>query len=679
MAKQKSKRANVNDGAHVSALHSVRTFLIIIMILICAVPMFISVLISYNSSMNESLTDAESINLKKAQVVTGEYMGEVNQMMTAMKAIASNGYLVDYMQAAPEARDDAKMQAWLAAVEDTLQGENSIVVTGVDGQQLVRSSGKLNNIADRDYFQYAIQGNSFVSDVYASKSDGLATIFIITPIYGDGGNVLGTVMRSYKLEFLHDFLASAVDADQGEEAFILDRAGQLIGHSAFDIDVENLQDFSAMEAFTSTDANGSFIGENEGQKLIMSYQKEDTTGWTVVTAADYNTVMAPAMRSVQMIVIIGLCLVAAAIVVSVIFANSITTPLKLVNHTINKLADGEFAPISKFAHRKDEFGMMIRNTNSVIDKLHSIVESIKQSTFSVNNSSEDLADTANQISQTSEDVANAVTEIATGASQQADEIQNVTMSVGDIEEATGSVQNSTYDLSELAKRMQQASNESAKSLEELQNSSHIMSENIREITEKIGATSKAVESINEKVEGISSIASQTNLLSLNASIEAARAGEFGRGFAVVAEEIGKLAEDSNVMADEIRREMDLLLKQSQAAVEMAADVQRGNEEQTVVLSNTVDSVKSMLGDISSTVGSAKSIEDNAGTCVNANNVVSDAMSSLSAISEENAASCEETSASMQELSATVATLATSADSLKGIADKLNEEIAFFKN
>jgi methyl-accepting chemotaxis protein len=132
------------------------------------------------------------------------------------------------------------------------------------------------------------------------------------------------------------------------------------------------------------------------------------------------------------------------------------------------------------------------------------------------------------------------------------------------------------------------------------------------------------------------------------------------------------------MADEIRVEMDVLLQESQAAVDMALDVQKGNEKQEEVLTVTVDSVRTMIDDISSTVSSAKNIEENTATCVNANNVVADAMNSLSAISEENAASSEETGASMEELSATVTTLASSADSLKIVADKLKEEISFFK-
>jgi methyl-accepting chemotaxis protein len=133
------------------------------------------------------------------------------------------------------------------------------------------------------------------------------------------------------------------------------------------------------------------------------------------------------------------------------------------------------------------------------------------------------------------------------------------------------------------------------------------------------------------------------------------------------------------MADDIRKEMDILLEQSRAAVQAAEDVRQGNQDQQIALGETLNAVNGMLGDISSTVGGVQLISQGADTCESSKNAVVDTMSALSAISEENAASSEETGASMQELSATVTTLAGSANNLKEIAEQLNNEMEFFKS
>ena len=343
------------------------------------------------------------------------------------------------------------------------------------------------------------------------------------------------------------------------------------------------------------------------------------------------------------------------------------------------LANGEFVKVDEAKVGKDEVGQIIRNSNYLVDTLQGIISDIKNIVNTVNSSATELAETAEQISQTTDGISDAVQGISTGAVQQAEEIQNANINVERISDAVSKVRENTNSLEQTAANMNTESQGAVEELGKLRQSASDMSSRITEITDRINATSMAVSNINDKVAAITSIASQTNLLALNASIEAARAGDMGRGFAVVAEEIGKLADDSARSADEIRKEMEKLLGESGQAVKTAKEVQSTNEAQQSVINHTVDSIDVLIGAIGTTVSGVDSINESALQSEQAREVVVDVMSSLSAISEENAASTEETGAAMEELNANINILAQSAEALQGLARQLAEDIAFFKN
>ena len=677
MAK-KEKKVKASSG-QISFKDSIKTKLIGIMILVAAVPLIIAVIISYNTSTSKAKNDAlNNLNVTGKYVET-KFAETVMENLIALETFATAPSTINYIQTygSPEQPIPTEvMLAHMDAINEKINDDNkSIILSITSGDQLIRTDRKdPTNISDRAYFQQAIStGKPAVSNVVVSKAAGNRVTIICVPIYGEDGSIIGTIQRSFDLNNLHKFLAENVS-----DAYIADYNGMMAAHAQFEISPEEEYDLSSYPFMTSTDTSGMFEQDYNGEKTYTTWFKEPTTGYFVAVSQKESDIMAEAIRSAMIVVIIGVVLVIVAVIISLIMAKSFTDPVKAVSDSLVALSDGRFVMVEKFDARKDEFGAISKATNSVIQKLDDIVTSIKRSASDVGNSSEELSDMANQISQTAEDVSNAVQEIASGATQQADEIQNASENVGKIGEAVGDVQNSTGSLSDLAGKMKEASEVSSKSLTSLQESSAEMTAKIDDIASTIQATKDAVNTISEKVEGITSIATQTNLLSLNASIEAARAGEAGKGFAVVAEEIGKLADDSKDMADDIRKEMEVLLQQSEAAVAAADEVKKGNSDQQIALGETLDAVNGMLTDISSTVGGVQQISEGADTCETSKNAVVDTMSALSAISEENAASSEETGASMQELSATVTTLAGSANNLKDIAEKLNKDMEFFK-
>jgi len=673
----KTEVKNKNNNS-IKFTDSIKTKLVAVMLLTAAVPLIVSLVVSYISSTSKAESDAQENLQWQANYIESEFSAIIENNITSMQTLACSPATKMYLSEGGNDSLEADMLAQLEAINDIFDDGNVTIITSSAGKQLLRTDGNtLDDASGSEDFETAIQGQIYISNAMASKSTGEMIMTIIVPVYDfDNNNVIGLVQRNYALAAVHDFLAENAD-----DAFVVDRDAVIAAHAQFTISAEDEPKSVEGDAFmTSNDSSGFYevVNHSDNSKSYLAYVREPISGYTVAVSFNKADVMASAQRSATVVIIIGVILLIIAVIISIIMAKAFTSPITDINKSLSDLSEGRFTNITSNIGRKDEFGHMIDNTNSVITTLGSIVSKIKESASSVGTSSEELADMSKQISQTADDVSTAVQEIATGATQQADEIQNASENVGQIGDAVSDVQNSTNNLSELANKMKEASEISSKSLASLQDSSAEMTEKIDEISRTIGSTQNAVNNISDKVEGITSIATQTNLLSLNASIEAARAGEAGKGFAVVAEEIGKLAEDSKQMADEIKTEMETLLQQSNAAVKAAEDVRQGNSDQQIALGETLQSVNGMLEDIRSTVDGVQLITEGANTCDNSKNAVVDTMSALSAISEENAASSEETGASMEELSATVTTLAGAASDLNEIAEELNKEMEFFK-
>lgn len=408
---------------------------------------------------------------------------------------------------------------------------------------------------------------------------------------------------------------------------------------------------------------------------------KDNTPVGMVFAGKSQTNVSKEINSIlSFIAVMALVISVICGIIIAIFAQTISKRLTTGVNALEHISDGDLLVElnESYANGKDETADIVRAVIKLKNTIGDIVGQIIADSSHVHLSATQLKAGAVTASDSIQQVEHAMEEVAQAATAQADDTQNATNEVFTMGERIDEINSDVQRLNENSDKMEHNGLLARDTLKELENINTEVQNSIDTIYAQTNTTNESAQKISEAISLITSIAEETNLLSLNASIEAARAGEQGRGFAVVASQIQKLAEQSNISAQQINQCTQSLMEDSQNAVVTMDGVKETIARQCAMVEKTDQVFHQVLEGIEASRSDVSKISDSTKALEVSKTSITDIIQSLSAASEEYAASTEETSSAATQVSSIVQDITDSAADMQQLAAELKDSVDYFK-
>lgn len=531
-----------------------------------------------------------------------------------------------------------------------------------------------NDYSQRDYFNMAMKGRSYISDPLLSQRTGQYAVIVAAPLWENGvygSNVIGCVYFAPPASFLNDIMAQLQISEECVP-YMLNFEGTIIADVNEDTvaaeynfiksnsgSAAQLQ-LAEIHKMMITGGRGVASYGNVWTGLtLLAYAPIDanTSGWALAIEAPRGMYISGVYATIGAMLTLVVVSAAVAVAAAFLVSGRIAKPIKQCSNRIRMLSNGDLSSPAEVFKSKDEAGVLSHSTHELVEGMKliigdmerilgemargnfdvdtqinshvyvgdfsTLIQAMNIINYELSNTLYKIELASEQVSAGSDQVSATAQNLSQGATEQASSIDELASTISDIagktEENLEDCHTAKLNVSETTDLMRDANQQ------------------MHSMTDAMNRIDRSSEEITKIIKAIEDIAFQTNILALNASVEAARAGEAGKGFAVVANEVRNLASKSQ----EAVKNTSVLISESRNAVQdgiRIAGETANTIEKVVEASETVNNIVNKVSDSSD--AQTESI-----------NQITEGITQISVVVQTNSATAEESAATAEELNA----------------------------